>query len=96
MRISPAQAEQITQIIRAQCRDAIQICLFGSRIDDKRRGGDLDLYFETQHPLPLLEQADLIRRLEEATHLPVDLIIHPHGQPRRPIAVIAQATDIAL
>ncbi len=96
MRISQSQAEQIIKIIRAQCADATQIRLFGSRVDDARRGGDLDLYFETQHPLPLLARAELMRILEEATQLPVDLIIHTRDQPRKPIAAIAQATGIAL
>jgi predicted nucleotidyltransferase len=96
MRISQNQAQQIVQIIRAHRADASQIRLFGSRAQDSRRGGDLDLYFETQQPLALLEQADLIRCLEAATQLPVDLIIHPQGQPGRPIAAIAQATGIAL
>jgi len=47
MRLSPKQANVIRDLAR-QCFGAdAEIWLFGSRTDDTRRGGDIDLYIET-------------------------------------------------
>ncbi len=70
--------------------------LFGSRTHDTRRGGDVDLYIEIPRPIPILLQADLLRRLEQALGLPVDLIIHDPRTPPHPIAAIARETGIPL
>lgn len=96
MRLSSTQTALIHHIIHEQLPDTLDIRLFGSRTDPSRRGGDIDLYVETRQLVPLLEQADLMRRLEAALQIPVDLIIHQQGQPQRLIAAIAQATSIPL
>ena len=96
MRLSNAQAALIQHIIREQLPDTIDIRLYGSRTDPSRLGGDIDLYIETHQRVALLMQAELMRRLEEALQIPVDLIIHQKGQPLRPIVAIAQATSIRL
>lgn len=42
MRISPAEAASIKRVVAARDHDA-RVLLFGSRTDDAKRGGDIDL-----------------------------------------------------
>lgn len=46
MRITNAQAEQAVTIIRRSLGAEAEVWLFGSRTDDAKRGGDVDLYAE--------------------------------------------------
>lgn len=49
--------DTVTRVVRAPC----QIWLFGSRVQDMLRGGDIDLLVETKAELP--NRADMICRL---------------------------------
>ena len=52
MRIKPEQSLLISQCIHHHLGDAARVWLFGSRVNDDKRGGDIDLYVETTpHPL---------------------------------------------
>ena len=55
MRLQPTEQEAI----RSACRDTLpvgsRVRLFGSRLDDTRRGGDIDLLIEFPQPLPAEE-----------------------------------------
>lgn len=47
MRLTPRQAETIRDTAQRCFGGDAEIWLFGSRVDDARRGGDIDLYVET-------------------------------------------------
>lgn len=67
MRLRPAEQEAI----RSACRDTLpagaRVRLFGSRLDDTRRGGDIDLLLEFPQPLPAEEL--VARRTQFAARL---------------------------
>lgn len=94
MRLSPEQSRLIKNIVEREFDSSARIWLFGSRINDARRGGDVDLYVETSHP-------DLMRELrckidiQDALDLHVDLIAAAPGDDR-PIARIAKKGGICL
>lgn len=73
--------------------------LFGSRIDDNARGGDIDLYIESQGTPPdLLDRelrlrARLMRRLGDRR---IDLVVRGRDMPMRPIDVHARQTGVSL
>jgi predicted nucleotidyltransferase len=46
MRITQHQREIIVATIRSECGQQARVHLFGSRLDDNARGGDLDLLVE--------------------------------------------------
>lgn len=47
MRLTDYQIDRILSIARGIYGDAVRIYLFGSRINDEKRGGDIDLLIET-------------------------------------------------
>ncbi|WP_082054097.1 nucleotidyltransferase family protein [Methyloterricola oryzae] len=51
MRLSREVTCMILEIARRQFGDAISVWLFGSRVDDMRRGGDIDLLVEVRNPV---------------------------------------------
>ena len=51
MRLRPAECEAIQQACAATLPAGARVRLFGSRLDDTRRGGDIDLLIELAQPL---------------------------------------------
>ena len=47
MRLTPTQIQTITQTISQLTGGTAEVFLFGSRVDDRSRGGDVDLLIET-------------------------------------------------
>ncbi|MGM0554441.1 MAG: nucleotidyltransferase domain-containing protein [Pseudomonadota bacterium] len=99
MRLTDEQQTIIREeVARAFGPDA-RVKLFGSRVDDAARGGDIDLYIEADGtPDELLDRelrlsAALQRRLGERR---VDIVVHPRGAPHRPIDTHADRTGVAL
>jgi hypothetical protein len=46
MRLTPDQAQTIRSSVRLHLGMQSRVWLFGSRVDDQRRGGDVDLHVE--------------------------------------------------
>lgn len=92
-------SEQITQIRRAAAEGfgpEARVWLFGSRVDDCKLGGDIDLLVESDWDLPVQTLLRTQARMEYALRLPVDLVVQtPHHQPG-PIAKIARMTGVRL
>ena len=92
MRISDEAARQAVEVITAQFGYEAKIWLFGSRVDDGKRGGDVDIFIET-------EMTDVMRKnrcrstLTELFDLKVDLIV---GSGEQPIHRIAKSTGVRL
>jgi uncharacterized protein len=72
------------------------VYLFGSRLDDRARGGDVDLLIETPHGLTLLERARLKLELEEGLGLPVDVVSRARDAAPTPFQRIALAGAVRL
>ena len=81
----------VSEMIPAGAR--YQLTLFGSRLDDDVRGGDVDIYLEITG-LARQKQQILKRRLrprlEEMLDLPVDLVVHDHTEPLTLVSKIAR------
>lgn len=95
--------QQQRQIIRDEVARAFgphaSVQLFGSRLDDAKRGGDVDLYIEadgTSSELldrELALHARLQRRLGEQR---IDIVVHERGSPLRAVDRHARDTGVAL
>ena len=67
MRLTPEERDAIGVAARATLRPDTRVSLFGSRVDDQARGGDIDLLVEVSAPM---DAAELVaRRSAFVTHL---------------------------
>lgn len=96
MRLSEEQKQAIREVVLPAAGEGAQIILFGSRLDDARRGGDIDLLIESDRSLGLLDRVRIKMRLEGRLGLPVDVIVHRRGQPFTPFQRIALETGVTL
>lgn len=79
MRLTPDQAEAIRSGIRLHLGGQSRIWLFGSRVDDQRLGGDVDLYVEPESRPTLIDRLRCKVALADALDLNVDLIVQQPG-----------------
>lgn len=101
MRLTPAQVDTIRETARRCFGPDAEVWLFGSRVDDTRRGGDIDLYIETD-----LGTADACwdaeRRFLGALYLAlgeqkIDVVVKRRSDGRqRPIHQVARAQGVQL
>lgn len=81
MRLISQQIETISRLTVRYLGDGCRTYLFGSRLDDTARGGDVDLLVETPATTPRLAKARLKCALEHNLMLPVDLIVISKQKP---------------
>jgi predicted nucleotidyltransferase len=89
MRLSAQQIELIRQTVQRTCGEGTGVVLFGSRLHDDQRGGDVDLLLEPASDLPVISRARLKMQLESGLGLPVDLLVSPRGLEPTPFQQIA-------
>lgn len=101
MRLTSRQISSIKQVAVDVFGSTAQIYLFGSRVDDQRRGGDIDLYV-AETSLPPTEQLDaklkfLVKIKQQLGDQRIDLVFAPMpGFPALPIQHMAQQTGVPL
>ncbi|ADV46067.1 nucleotidyltransferase family protein [Nitratifractor salsuginis] len=75
MRLSEREIQTIKRVVAERMGSDAKIYLFGSRLDDTRKGGDIDLFI-------LAEKVDLETKLltraklKALLHKPVDIVCH--------------------
>ncbi len=99
MRLSSEQIDSIKQTAHAVLGYDARVTLFGSRVDDSKKGGDIDLLFETDHlvanraiTIGALYVA-LIRKLGDRK---IDILLQDIATPAAPVLEIARQTGIQL
>jgi predicted nucleotidyltransferase len=64
MRLTKFEAEAIRAIVKENIKDA-DVYLFGSRVDDKKKGGDIDLLIISDHDVTLRMRRKIYLELED-------------------------------
>ena len=95
MRLTPREQKIITEAIHALDQEA-QIYLFGSRVEDHLKGGDIDLLVISE----TLDFADVLKLrrmiLDQIGWQQLDLIIKKHSELKEPFVVEAIETGVKL
>ncbi|GAB57080.1 hypothetical protein [Rheinheimera nanhaiensis] len=92
MRLTTQQTNTITQLTKEIFGTDAVVKLFGSRMHDTKRGGDIDLLVELQQPIaqPVIASAKLEAKLMLALGLQkIDVIISAPNVAKTPIHDIA-------
>jgi len=96
MRLNAEQTASIKRIVSEMFGDDADIWLFGSRVDDSKRGGDVDLYVIPAQGEGLFDKRiTCLGRLEAVLPYPVDLVVNELGRDL-PIYRIALAQGVRL
>ena len=93
MRITDQQAQAIREIVHATAGSDASVTLFGSRLDDQARGGDLDLLVECPEAIvePATLAATLAARISRTMHgRKVDILLLAPNLVHQPIHTIAK------
>jgi hypothetical protein len=91
MRLSQSQLATITQTTTAVVGPLARVSIFGSRLDDSRVGGDVDLLIESKPAIGLLARAKIKWLLEQELNLPVDVVSADLDDVQTPFVAIARA-----
>lgn len=92
MRLTERQIQAISQHVRQVAGERSRVRVFGSRLDDMARGGDIDLMLELPEPVgnPALMAAQRSARVSRAMRgRKVDVLISAPNLMRLPIHDIA-------
>ena len=76
MRLSPKEQQEIKKILKEIFKD-VKIYIFGSRLDNSKKGGDVDIFLQTSKPIKnkRVKRAKAKLLLEEKLLKPIDIII---------------------
>lgn len=99
MRISISNLEIILKTFKTHFGPHDHLWVFGSRVIDSQRGGDIDLYIETHENAVIAIKRktafinDLWRIIGEQK---IDIVIHTLSEPELPIHQIAKQTGVKI
>jgi predicted nucleotidyltransferase len=82
MRLDNKEIEIVRTVVEKCLGKGSKVRVFGSLLDDSKRGGDLDLLVESDDPVDAIHRADLKLDLEEKLDLPLDIIFLEKGKKR--------------
>jgi predicted nucleotidyltransferase len=91
MRLNVEQIQDIVGQAHAIAGREATVWLFGSRLDDRRSGGDVDLLIESTPSMGLMQRAQLKMALEGRLQLPVDIIAADPSTPHSAFVKLARA-----
>jgi predicted nucleotidyltransferase len=99
MRLTPAQIDTIKSTAQAVLGEGAQVTLFGSRVDDSLKGGDVDLMVEVQQGIeaPAVVSARIASRISRFMHgRKVDVLLKAPNLLEQPIHRIASQEGVRL
>jgi len=96
MRLTPDQIATIKSTAKAELGEGAQVWLYGSRLDDQRKGGDIDLLIESSQKASIMSRAKIKYQVETALQLPVDILLVQTGQAASPFETIARKRAVSL
>jgi predicted nucleotidyltransferase len=98
MRLEPREIQAVRQAACEVFGERATVRVFGSRVHDHLKGGDLDLYLEVEPGQATFANEMAFRDLIERPldDLKVDVMLHERGAPLTSIAEIALRDGVVL
>jgi predicted nucleotidyltransferase len=96
MRLTHSERVAIQSVIANIIGTDSEVWLFGSRMDDTKQGGDVDLFIESDVPLSFIQRAQIKMALESRLGLPVDIVSKARNAMPTPFQTIARANAARL
>ena len=99
MRLTPEQISAIKQAAHTVLGPDARVVLFGSRTDPSKKGGDIDLLFQTDQPIANRVTTvgqlyvALVRSLGDRK---IDILLQDPNTPAAPVLLAAHQTGIRL
>lgn len=99
MRLTPDQRRLIKEAVRDLFGPTARVSLFGSRVNDQARGGDIDLLIECAEPvenrvkLELKMTAILQQRLGDQR---IDVLVTDPNTPTQEVHKVARSTGVPI
>lgn len=90
MRLTDEEVSAIKAAARWVFGESATVRLFGSRMDDSRRGGDIDLYVEAEDVTLQREIAFQMQLEDLLGEQKIDVVVHKRGEPLSPIDRVAR------
>ena len=99
MRLTNNQVQTIKQVVAMHAGEGAEVTLFGSRVDDELKGGDIDLLITLKHAIdhPAVMSSKISARLVRLFQgRKVDVLLSAPNLQKFPIHRIAQSTGVIL
>lgn len=99
MRLSQEHIAAIKQTAHAVLGDGARVILFGSRVDDAKKGGDIDLLFETDRPVhnrAVTVGALYVALIRQLGDRKIDILLKDSTTPAAPVLDMARHSGIQL
>ena len=97
MRLSPQIAEKLVSLAKENFGEDCKLYLFGSRVDDSKKGGDIDLLLECKDEISSEQKIMFLANVQRnITERKVDLLIADKNRQDLEIVRIAKETGIEL
>jgi len=97
VRLSTAIKDQIIQYARHYFGDDIRIYLFGSRVDDDKKGGDIDILIENNKDMDMQIQIAFLKDIyKHVTQRKVDLLVKSPSTTDKPVFHTARREGVLL
>ena len=96
MRLSRDQIQNLKITVASLFKGGTAIRVFGSRVDDSTKGGDLDILLELDERPDLWKKVDLKIALERVLGLPVDVLMMQRGGSHTPFERLALSKSVPL
>ncbi len=90
MRLEQNQIIILHEIVTSVVGEGVAVRIFGSRLNDDLKGGDLDLLLEAGEKITLLQKARIKTLAEQKLTMPVDIVTLIRGDACTPFQQIAK------
>ena len=98
MRLTPAEIDAIRRAVHEVFGEVVPVRVFGSRMRDDLKGGDLDLFVEVEPGDASIANEQRLRDLiaPALDDLRIDIILHERGRPLTAIERVALRDGVSL